>query len=948
MELLDPTLKELESAENLFGSLDNHYVAKVYPQFKDDFKSLGIADIDIYENYNLQNVFDDLKHIQALLTGSPKKDQFKKKVEFLVQLSHTTLKKVKHPIKAHPEPKQHDEPKQPKITPQQIPKQPLKEQKEKIKKDQNQQQADLPVVIGKGQQQAQESKKKDELIKLKQVVTAPTTTTAVTVKEKKEVKKKRIEFGALTQIPEEETLVDNISDIASPQKNFIRFDEPELNWNLTNDQKEMVQNTLNKYQMSEDVWKNYILTKVHGDAQLRRMGIFIPASKVDPKIETLKFVEEIERHMTRKAKMSARMINSMSLKPLEADAVTNPPNLKNFDVLTSPATAAEGFITPKTGKNRTLSSLDFNSVLPLSDQQISKKIHPSTTMAASFLHKEDNQAVDNPKILSNMPTNLPLGLHLPQRDLLKAKTWSLNSSHVSMSLPSQKFENKEHSADQIDLLNDSLRESLTMDQASTCKYIKSQGQYRLPSISSSNSNYKRFSNFNGVDSITSQRSNGRRYKKSINDDSQEQKISQTECSLADSLDIDSLVYKRQGSDAYKKPFRISSVGTIRSKYFSSMDDLDNGSTKKIMQSGDANRNNFINIEGAKEDVSQELRSDLTSERSSINSESFNDRSTIKSTSIKTITTVCSQEGSSSKLEISRTMSQVMKGLGIGDTEYCGKVKRLCLLGSGSEAKVFLCKVREFEQEVALKQYDLVKNQKGNKDAYESLSKEFVMLKRLQHPNIIQYHSLYKPQKTAYNNCLEFGIIMEYMPGGSLDSYIEDGIDRISINQKKSLMKQILSGLEFLHKYNIIHRDLKPGNILLSNDKSCVKISDFGISKQTNSDTNTRRTLVGTPWYMAPEVINQEGYSSKADIWSAGCCFFHLITGEKPYHNANAIQALLLMVNHKSPLEACDLVTLAKINENEGVREFLELCFNRNQSERVSATMLLKHPIFEGI
>jgi len=936
MELLDPTLKELESAENLFGSLDNHYVAKVYPQFKDDFKSLGIADIDIYENYNLQNVFDDLKHIQALLTGSPKKEQFKKKVEFLVQLSHTTLKKVKHPIKAHPEVKERDEPKPTKITP----KQPLKE-KEKIKKDQ--QQAELPVVVGKGQQLVQESKKKDELIKLKQVVTAQTTTT---VKEKKEVRKKRIEFGALTQIPEEETLVDNISDVASPQKNHVRFDEPELNWNLTNDQKEMVQNTLNKYQMSEDVWKNYILTKVHGDAQLRRMGIFIPASKVDPRIETLKFVEEIERHMSRKAKMSARLINSMSLKPLEADAVTNPPNLKNFDVLTSPTIAAEGFITPKTGKNRTLSSLDFNSALPLSDQQLSKKIHPSTTMAASFFNKEDNQTVDNQKILSNMPTNLPLGLPLPQRDLVKAKTWSLNSSHVSLSLPSQKFENKEHSADQLDLLNDSLRESLTMDQASMCKYVKSQGQYRLPSISSSNSNYKRFSNFNGIDSITSQRSNGRRYKKSKDDDSQEQKISQTECSLADSLDIDSLVYKRQASDAYKKPFRISSVGTIRSKYFSSIDDLDNGSTKKNMQSGDASSNNLINIEGAKEDVSQTLRSDLTSERSSI--ESFNDRSTIKSTSIKTITTICSQEGSSSKLEISKTMSQVMKGLGISDTEYCGKVKRLCLLGSGSEAKVFLCKVREFEQEVALKQYDLVKNQKGNKDAYESLSKEFVMLKQLQHPNIIQYHCLYKPQKTAYNNCLEFGIIMEYMSGGSLDSYIEDGIDRISINQKKSLMKQILSGLEYLHKYNIIHRDLKPGNILLSSDKTFVKISDFGISKQTNSDTNTRRTLVGTPWYMAPEVINQEGYSSKADIWSAGCCFFHLITGEKPYHNANAIQALLLMVNHKSPLEACDLVTLAKINENEGVREFLELCFNRNQSERVSAAMLLKHPIFEGI
>jgi hypothetical protein len=925
MELLDPALKELESAETIFGSLDNHYVAKVYPQFKDDFKTLGIADIDTYENYNLQNVFDDLKHIQVLLTGSPKKDQFKKKVEFLVQLSHKTIKKVKHPPKESKESREPEEAKPIKLHPPQI-KNIIKDQKEQVipipiiktpGKKEKQHHLELPPLVVKGQElQVQETKKKDEIIKLKQV------TVKEAPKEKKEIKKRRIGFGGLTKIPEEETIADNLSDIASPK----RFDEPELNWNLTNDQKEMIQNTLIKYEMSEDVWKNYILTRVHGDAQLKRMGLMIPATKVDPRIETLKFVEEIERHMSRKARMTARAVNSLSLKPLEADAVTNPPNLKHFDILMSLPT--EGFITPKTGKNRTLSSLDFNSVaFPLSDQQLSKKILPSTTMAASFLNKEDSQVVDNPKILSNMPTNLPLGLPL-QRDPLKAKTWSLNSSHVSLTLPSQshfdKFENKEHNntftGGQIDL-NDSLRESLTMDQASMCKYIKSQGQYRLPSMTSSNSNFKRFSN---LDSITS---HGRRYKKS-------QKESQTECSLADSLDIDSLVLKND----YRKPFRISSVGTIRSKYFSSIDDIENVSSSKP-----ASSQNLINIEGAKEDESQELRSDLTSERSSFASESLNERSTIKSTSIKTITTVCSQESG-----LSRTMSQVMRGLGIPDTEYCGKVKRLCLLGSGSEAKVFLCKVKEFEQEVALKQYDLVKNQKGNKDAYEALSKEFVMLKQLQNDNIIQYHCLYKPQKTAYHNCLEFGIIMEYMPGGSLDSYIEEGMDKLSINQKKSIMKQILSGLEYLHKYNIIHRDLKPGNILLSTDKTSVKISDFGISKQTNSDTNTRRTLVGTPWYMAPEVINQEGYSSKADIWSAGCCFFHLITGEKPYHNANAIQALLLMVNHKSPLEACDPPTLAKINESPGVREFLEHCFNRNQSERASASQLLTHPIFNGL
>ena len=122
--------------------------------------------------------------------------------------------------------------------------------------------------------------------------------------------------------------------------------------------------------------------------------------------------------------------------------------------------------------------------------------------------------------------------------------------------------------------------------------------------------------------------------------------------------------------------------------------------------------------------------------------------------------------------------------------------------------MFLCRVKEYDHDVALKQYDLVKNQKGNVDTYESLSKEFEMLKHLKHENIIQYYCLYKPQKMTYTNCLEFGIIMEYMPGGSLDTYIEENIRTISLESKKSIMKQIISGLDFLHQHNIIHRDLK--------------------------------------------------------------------------------------------------------------------------------------------
>ena len=122
--------------------------------------------------------------------------------------------------------------------------------------------------------------------------------------------------------------------------------------------------------------------------------------------------------------------------------------------------------------------------------------------------------------------------------------------------------------------------------------------------------------------------------------------------------------------------------------------------------------------------------------------------------------------------------------------------------------MFLCKIKGFETEVALKQYDLVKSHKKNGEAFDGLKKEFNMLRQVEHENIIKYLCLYKPQTTTYNNCLEFGIVMEHMPGGSLDSFIEENFAKLTFETKKAIMKQILSGLEFLHQHNIIHRDLK--------------------------------------------------------------------------------------------------------------------------------------------
>ena len=184
-----------------------------------------------------------------------------------------------------------------------------------------------------------------------------------------------------------------------------------------------------------------------------------------------------------------------------------------------------------------------------------------------------------------------------------------------------------------------------------------------------------------------------------------------------------------------------------------------------------------------------------------------EENSIKSMNTKTMMTVASQDTCFKISQIKSPTSEI-KVSDILDLEYASNVRRIHLLGAGSEAKVFLCQIKEFEDIVALKQYELVKDKQNSFQSYESLKKEFNMLRQLNHDNIIKYLSLYKPRKMAYSNCIEFGIIMEYLSGGSLETYIDEKFMEISFKGKKSLMKQILLGIDYLHQNGIIHRDLK--------------------------------------------------------------------------------------------------------------------------------------------
>jgi len=187
-------------------------------------------------------------------------------------------------------------------------------------------------------------------------------------------------------------------------------------------------------------------------------------------------------------------------------------------------------------------------------------------------------------------------------------------------------------------------------------------------------------------------------------------------------------------------------------------------------------------------------------------ESLGIGTTMQTISTKSVSTVYTQEAQSRFM----SMKSFNSGMRVveGDLEYYGNIKRLKLLGGGSQAKVYLCKMKEYENEVALKQYEVLKNGLEGMQVYDVLKDEFHMLRQLEHENVIKYHCLYRSRRKANSHYLEFGVIMEYMSGGSLEDYISKDFANITFEKKKSIMKQILVGLNHLHQNNIIHRDLK--------------------------------------------------------------------------------------------------------------------------------------------
>ncbi|EMD62627.1 hypothetical protein GGP41_003452 [Bipolaris sorokiniana] len=243
------------------------------------------------------------------------------------------------------------------------------------------------------------------------------------------------------------------------------------------------------------------------------------------------------------------------------------------------------------------------------------------------------------------------------------------------------------------------------------------------------------------------------------------------------------------------------------------------------------------------------------------------------------------------------------------------------LGKGAFGSVYRALNWGTGETVAIKQVRL--ENLGAADL-KNMEMEIDLLKNLNHPNIVKYHGFVRSSESLY-------IILEYCENGSLHSICKN-FGKFPENLVALYMSQVLHGLLYLHEQGVIHRDIKGANILTTKE-GLVKLADFGVAtKQSGLDQSS---VVGTPYWMAPEVIELSGATTSSDIWSLGCTVIELIEGKPPYHKLQPMQALFRIVNDEHPPIPGSASPL--------LREFLMECFQKNPTLRISAKRLLKHP-----
>ncbi|CAD8115805.1 unnamed protein product [Paramecium sonneborni] len=250
-----------------------------------------------------------------------------------------------------------------------------------------------------------------------------------------------------------------------------------------------------------------------------------------------------------------------------------------------------------------------------------------------------------------------------------------------------------------------------------------------------------------------------------------------------------------------------------------------------------------------------------------------------------------------------------------------------MLGQGAFGRVVLGMNRISGQIMAVKQV-FIKN--GDENKVQSIQREIEILSKLQHPHIVRYYGS-ETKKDQLN------IFLEYVSGGSVLTMIKR-FGKFKESLIRVYLKQILLGLHFLHSKGVIHRDIKGANILINQDGK-VKLADFGSGKQLSEiKHDIVGSLCGTPNFMAPEVINQQQYGKKADIWSLGCTMIEMATGHPPFYEIKNIYTVMVKIS-----KLTEMIPIPEELKSEHAKDFLRRCLQLNPEDRWEAVDLLEHP-----
>uniref|UniRef100_H2ZBB6 Protein kinase domain-containing protein n=1 Tax=Ciona savignyi TaxID=51511 RepID=H2ZBB6_CIOSA len=254
-----------------------------------------------------------------------------------------------------------------------------------------------------------------------------------------------------------------------------------------------------------------------------------------------------------------------------------------------------------------------------------------------------------------------------------------------------------------------------------------------------------------------------------------------------------------------------------------------------------------------------------------------------------------------------------------------------VLGHGAFGKVYLAYDADTGRELAVKQVEILADNSDATKEIKALQTEIEFLRSLQHEKIVQYYGCTEDSNTL-------SIFMEFMPGGSVKDEIK-AYGALTEPVTCKYARQILEGLVYLHRYHIVHRDIKGANVLRDSSGN-VKLGDFGAAKKLQTVvTSSGQTVVGTPYWMSPEVIEGRGYGRRADIWSLACTVVEMLTTRPPWYEFEAMAALFKIVTQPTSPQLPPAVS------NEA-KAFLSITFV-DKELRPYAEDLMSHKWFNG-